>query len=368
MATQPARPAGKPAPKPAAKSDNEQNIKKWAIIGFGTILVFGGGFFALNKLMTEERGGSKLVDRPFQESKPVKKQKEEEAVAPYPRPIRLFRDFLDAIRKNDVKEVKKLSELDESKYDLLMTEEHVKIVLDSEQSKRTLVTDPKDIDSTPPPKFDPEKTRFVAMLRNGRGYDVMELVLFMRQRGGAEDWVVTRVETRWLSSSGHTPESRSVALGGDRSQAAAPLKDPSTFNRLPEAEPKKLDWLAGTGEAQKAEIERHIRDLFDDKNPAKSSAASQALTNMGKNAIPRLLSEFVDLSVTKDDGVIRGNLLDRTLAAMTDQEMGYDPAKNQSTGAIPPAEGRMRAIRRWFGWWGLNKDLPLPNRNTGDGK
>jgi hypothetical protein len=49
---------------------------------------------------------------------------------------------------------------------------------------------------------------------------------------------------------------------------------------------------------------------------------------------------------------------------MTDLEMGYDPGSFQTSGALPPAQGRMRAIRRWFGWWNKNKDLPLPQRHT----
>ena len=81
-----------------------------------------------------------------------------------------------------------------------------------------------------------------------------------------------------------------------------------------------------------------------------------------------LLNEFVGLNLNKEDDIKHGNSVDRTLAALTDQEMGFDPAQFQSTGAIPPAEGRMRAIRRWFGWWDRNKDLPLPHRNNPDDK
>lgn len=354
MPTQPARPAPKPAPKQAAKAESEAQMKKWAIIGFGTVAVLALGIFFLSKLISEDRGGSALVNRPPPESKPVKKVVEE-VVPLAARPIRLFYEFVKAIRTNDMREVKKLSELEEKQYDLLMTEEHVKWIADSEQAMRTEILEQK---------IDGQNAQFTAMIRNAKGFDVMEIVLPMHQRGSAEDWVVTKVLTRYLAASGKTPENRAIELGANRAAIAAPLKDPSTFNKLPEAEPKKLDWIAGTTEAQKAEIERHMRDLFDIKNPARSGAASQALTNIGKPAMPKLLSEFVGLDLKKEDDIIRGNIVDRTLAVMTDLEMGFDPAQFQSTGAIPPNEGRMRAIRRWFGWWDKNKENPLPSRNA----
>jgi hypothetical protein len=349
MPTQPARPKSK------AKTENDQNLKKWAIIGFGSVAVFVAGFFALNALMTEKRGGDRLVNAPVADSQPVKKfYVDDTPVALAPRPIRLYEEYIKAIQRNDRKVVLKYSEVDEAKMDLLMTEERVKILTEALTAKRWRYTD-KVIEG--------DKANMAAIFQNGKGFDVMELRLVMRLRGGAEDWVVTRIEDRWFATSGKMPESRTIELGGDRTVAAAPLKIENTFSSMPEAEPKVLDWLPGTGEAQKAEIERHIRDLFDEKNPAKLSNASQSLTTIGKPAIPKILSEFVGLDIAKNEADIKkGNALDRTLAVMTDLEMGYDPATFQSAGALPPAAGRLRALRRWFGWWEKNKDHPLTRR------
>jgi hypothetical protein len=359
MPTQPARPQQTPQAK--AKAASDQKMKQYVIIGFGTVGVLVTGFFFLNQLMTEDRGGRSLVHEVV-ESKPTRRfVVDDTPVAMLPRPILLYEEYIKAVMNDQKSVVKKYSEFDEAKLDLLWTEERRKILTDALMSKRWSYTEKAE-------KFEGNTARISAKYGNNRGFDMMEIALNMRQKGGPDDWVVTSVEDRWFAPSGHTPESRTVALGADRKTAAAPLKDPSTFNKLPETEPKKLDWLPGTSDADQGKIASLIRDLFDEKHPAKLSAASTALATIGKPAIPMLLNEFIGLNLNKEEDIKRGNSVDRTLAALTDQEMGFDPAQFQSTGAVPPAEGRMRAIRRWFGWWERNKDLPLTHRNNPDDK
>jgi hypothetical protein len=353
--------AGQPQPKPVPKagSKKDQQARTWAIIGFASVGVLAAGYFALNALVTEDRGGRALVKEAFVPMAPERKPVAEEPVALAPRPIRLFDEYVKAIHRSDRKSILAVSEVDETKIDLLLTEERVKIVTEALQSKNVRPTQQAIADG---------KADMAAIFPNGKGFDVMELRLLMRQRGGADDWVVTRIEDRWFAASGKMPESRTVELGADRKDVAAPFKEVSTFGNVPEADPRHLDWLPGTAETQKAEIERHMRDLFDVQHPAKLSGASQALVTIGKPAIPRLLTELATLDVRKDEDILRGNAIDRTLAALTDLEMGYDPASFQSMGAMPPAQQRQRAVRRWFGWWERNKDRPLPLRNQPEDK
>ena len=145
--------------------------------------------------------------------------------------------------------------------------------------------------------------------------DGADLKLGLFSANCSSGMAVTKIEDRWFASSGKTPESRVVELGGNRAVAAAPLKDPATFNKMPESEPKQLDWLPGTTQEQKNEIERLVKDLFDDKHPAKLSKASTALATIGKPAIPALINQFSDwgtdvsIDVPSDDETLDASQL-----------------------------------------------------------
>lgn len=61
---------------------------------------------------------------------------------------------------------------------------------------------------------------------------------------------------------------------------------------------------------------------------------------------------------------MKANRIDRTLAVIADREMGYDAVGLEGAvvdGALPPAQARIRAVRRWFGWWGERTDRALPS-------
>jgi hypothetical protein len=205
MPTQPARP--QPAQPKARPQDD--TAKKWAIIGGITVVVLVGGFFALKTLMEEDRGGRSLVHEMPVESKPVRKTVVDDTpVALLPRPIRLFEEYIRAVQANDKKLIMRYSEIEESKIDLLLTEERMKILTDSLTAGRERGWKY----SEKPEKFDTGTTRISAIYMNSRGFEMMELALSMRQRGGPEDWLVTKIEDRWFASSGKTPESRVVEL------------------------------------------------------------------------------------------------------------------------------------------------------------
>ena len=193
MPTQPARP--QQTPQERAKAANDQKMKQWVIIGFGSVAVFVTGFFFLNALMEEDRGGRSLVNEVV-ESKPTKKfVVDDTPVAMLPRPILLYEEYVKAIMNDQKAVVKRYSEFDESKLDLLMTEERRKIITDALMSKRWKY-------SEKPEKFEGQTARLSAIYSNNRGFDMMELALVMRQKGGPDDWVVTSVEDRWFAPSG----------------------------------------------------------------------------------------------------------------------------------------------------------------------
>ncbi len=335
-------------PRPARKSDDLKVLKVGSIVVAGAIIAF---LLLKSQMQRDWVGKVKPDEKPAEETRAPRLD-----VKLAPRPVRLFHEYVKAVMLGDRTAVEKLSELSLRQIDILVTEERKEILEKSVPGRLFTLTEEK---------IDGEKAVFAAVFKNPRGLEVMGLRLTMAQRGGAESWKVTAVEDQWYAESGKVPEFRFVALGGDRKDAQRPLDESSSFHSLPEADPQPLDWLPGTSEEMRTAIEAHMRDILDFEHPAKLSKASRALAGLGKDAIPRILTEIAKYDVRNEEDNRRVNALERTLAAMTDLEFGYDAVGLEGgVGPITPAQARVRAIRRWFGWWLANKDKPLPKREA----
>jgi cell division septation protein DedD len=335
-----------------------------AIASIGLAIWSLSGLFTRNQEHVDRAVASEVARKEREANELARKKRElDEFNARTPvvaRPIRLFHEFLAAIARDNKAEINKLSDFGLDKYDLLMTPERVKLYGEAYGMKKYAVLDKET-------KLEPEKAFMAATIKNQRNMDVEEIGIYMEHRpGGAENWKVVEIETRYFAASGHTPESARVILGADRTKVAKPLTSESSFQVAPEADPAPQEWLATTTPDQKKQITEQIKILLNDEHPAQASKASQVLVNFGKDAIPALLSEFVKYDVRKDDDNRKANAIDRTLAVMTDREMGYDAIGLESSkpepGALTPAQARVRAVRRWFGWWGTHKDKPLVKR------
>lgn len=335
-----------------------------AILSVGLAIWSLSGLFSRNQEQVDRAIASEAAQKERAAAEAVRKKRElDEFNAKTPvvaRPIRLFHEFIAAIARDNKTEINKLSDFGLDKYDLLMTPERVKLFAEAYSMKKYTVLDAET-------KMDSEKAFMAATIKNQRNMDVEEIGFYMERRpGGAENWKVVEVENRWFASSGHTPESMRVILGADRTKAAKPLTSESSFQVAPEADPAPQAWLATTTDDQKKLISEQMKILLNDDHPAKASKASQVLVNFGKDAIPALLTELAKYDVRKDDDNRHANAIDRTLAVMTDREMGYDAIGLESSVAVPgaltPAQARVRAVRRWFGWWGAQKDKPLVKR------
>ena len=112
--------------------------------------------------------------------------------------------------------------------------------------------------------------------------------------------------------------------------------------------PQKLEHLADTSADARTRIDDALAKLLDISNPRVGTAASQELVQLGKPAIPRVLSAWVDLGMGDDKDTIRANLLDQVLRQITRLGSKYRPQGST------PAEVRERERARdaWFQWWG----------------
>jgi hypothetical protein len=333
-----------------AKQTDTKTVK----IVIGCLVMVAAALWLITALLERKDIPAPPPDAPVPEEKPGPK-KQRPAIGLAPRPVRLLYELIDALAKKDRTEVARYLELSPKLVDELVTQERADIVNRAKQANAIDVAEPK---------IEGDTALMVASFMNPQRVKVMDLAFYMAKRGGDEDWKVTKVEDQWYLASGKQAESRRVALGEDRKGAEQVIKQESNFESMTEVDPKKLDWLPGTTAEQKAGIEAKIKLLLDIDKQMESQASVQALVDYGKPAIPPLLNEFVGLDVRHDEDVRRGYLIDKVLTRMARMVVGYS-AGSTGTAGVPPAQIRVRAIRRWFGWWHDNKNLPLPTIKDG---
>ncbi|MEZ5965197.1 MAG: hypothetical protein R3F56_15290 [Planctomycetota bacterium] len=144
------------------------------------------------------------------------------------------------------------------------------------------------------------------------------------------------------------PEAKKVERGG---------KTVTVF----EAEIVPLDHLADTPPELRTEIDRLVGELVrTDLVPRERSKVKARLREIGKPAVPRLLTRFNDIKADSADGIIQLTQLDALLRDMSGQAFGFSPAQQTVlAGAKENEEARASALKQWYGWWYYYHDKPL---------
>lgn len=122
-----------------------------------------------------------------------------------------------------------------------------------------------------------------------------------------------------------------------------------------------LDHLADTPPDLRAEIDRLIDELVrPGALPRELTKVRSRLREIGKPAVPRLLTRFNDIKTDTPDGIVQLTQLDALLRDMSGRAFGFSPADNTVL-ASPQEneEARLSALRQWYGWWYLYHDKPL---------
>ncbi len=128
----------------------------------------------------------------------------------------------------------------------------------------------------------------------------------------------------------------------------------------PEADPKLVDWPEGMSAATKSKIESQVADLIQDDDFRRAREAKDLLMERGKPAIPGLLRALSKLDFEEDkDEVAQAWQIIQTLREITGLNFNFRPMMTRlalgmggMTRATP--EERLKAVRRWFGWWEKN--------------
>ncbi len=125
----------------------------------------------------------------------------------------------------------------------------------------------------------------------------------------------------------------------------------------PEADPAPVPWLADTPAETRAKVQSLIGKILDLSHPREGDQARRELVELEKAAIPGILTALAPFNhKDNQDDISKAWLLVQVLREITFKEFGYGPGTTSlgmGRGGMVRAtpEERVRAIRRWFGWW-----------------
>lgn len=144
------------------------------------------------------------------------------------------------------------------------------------------------------------------------------------------------------------PEAKKIERGG------------KTFTVF-EAEITPLEHLADTPPELRSEIDRLIGELIrTDSLPRERSKVKARLREIGKPAVPRLLTRFNDIKADSQEGIVQLTQIDALLRDMSGRAFGFSPAQQTVLASAKENEdARASALKQWYGWWYYYHDKPL---------
>jgi len=153
------------------------------------------------------------------------------------------------------------------------------------------------------------------------------------------EWKATRWE-EWLSDAERKKRNRGFDI--------VKLSDGSV---VVEREPEPLPHLEDTPQEVRDRIDELMATMLDLELTTQSSKASRELIEIGKPAIPALLTHLFENTLSTEDDSIRANIAVQALRQITDEFFGYQPMALVGSALGTTEERRMSAVRQWFAWW-----------------
>ena len=173
---------------------------------------------------------------------------------------------------------------------------------------------------------------------------------FAKERGRFKAWKWER----WVSPDEVRAEKRK------KGYEVVTLSDGSVVHERP---PEPLGHLEETPPELRTRIDELVATMLDLELTKESSRAQRALTDIGRPAIPILLTKFFEIPADTEENRIRCNLIDQALRRITGQAFGYAPGEAGGT-AGTTEERRQSSIKQWFAWWYKNQNKFTTAQNT----
>ena len=123
-----------------------------------------------------------------------------------------------------------------------------------------------------------------------------------------------------------------------------------------EAEPKPLEHLEETPPELRSRIDQLYATMVDLDLTKEAADAQHELVDIGKPALPILLTGLFETPLDSEENAIKCNLVVQTLRRITGRSFSYRPQLLEGSSVGTTEERRRSGIRQWFAWWHRNKD------------
>jgi hypothetical protein len=171
------------------------------------------------------------------------------------------------------------------------------------------------------------------------------------------EWRLAREDGKWKAWSWERYVSPEEALREKRQVESkafqkVTLSDGSVVH---ERDPEPLPHLDDTPPELRARIDELYATMTNLDLTKESSRALAELIEIGRPAIPILLTGLYQTPLDSEANARRVNLIDQALRSITGYDTGYKPQIQEASGVGTTEERQKSSVRQWFAWWYKNK-------------
>jgi hypothetical protein len=171
------------------------------------------------------------------------------------------------------------------------------------------------------------------------------------------EWLMAKQGTRWKAyhwERWFSPEElKSERRRRGKGYDVKTLSDGSVVH---EREPEPLGHLDDTPPELRARIDELYATMIDLDLTKESSRAMMELIEIGRPAIPILLTGMFEIQLDTEEHAIQVNLIDQCLRTITGFSTGFKPMVAEGSAAGTTQERRDSSIKQWFAWWHRKKN------------
>lgn len=139
----------------------------------------------------------------------------------------------------------------------------------------------------------------------------------------------------------------------------------SDGSRVHEREPEPLAHLETTPPSLRKEIDELYGKIIDLSLTKEMSRAKNRLTEIGKPAVPRLLTGLYEMPLADFDEARKVQNIVNVLRNITGQRFGFEPMVLVGSAMGTTEERRASSIKQWFAWW-YKKGSKFTEKETTD--